>query len=167
MKYYNKSDFGKKIGVTKHAVDKLIENGVITCQRDGMGGYLIAEDQIDAYNNNKVGVDYAAEENLENVPSASRSLTEWRAEKEKYTALLKKAEYEKFRGTLIEKAEVEQALFEFSRNIRDAFLSFPERFAAVFASQAKGKTPDELHDLAREVMTDEITKIINTSMEAK
>lgn len=56
-----------------------------------------------------------------------------RAVKENYTARLKKLDYEKAAGELLQREGVTMASFKIGRLLRDKFLAFPSRYAPLLA----------------------------------
>ena len=71
-----------------------------------------------------------------------------------YKALLRKREYEKNKRELIEVLKIEKNAFECGRQIRDQFLSIPERLSAILASEQ-----DQFE--CRAILLKEITSILD------
>lgn len=65
---------------------------------------------------------------------AEMSFDEARRVKENYLALLQKLEYEQKEGAVIDLAAAERVFFEAARAARDAWLSFPSKFAPYIAA---------------------------------
>jgi DNA mismatch repair protein MutS len=70
-----------------------------------------------------------------NANNKQHDLMQAKTNKEIYTAKLKELEYKKESGKLVEKQEVEFAMFKFCKNIRDNILTIPNRISAEFAAQ--------------------------------
>ncbi len=74
-------------------------------------------------------------------------LSKARALREHYQALLKRTEYEKGIGQLVEAKEVQDAAFKTARKIRDALLNVPNRITSVLAGELKAEIPNKIHEI--------------------
>jgi hypothetical protein len=77
-----------------------------------------------------------------------------RAEREHYSALLAKLEYEERAGKLIDTDDVKAQAFRTFREIRDRMLNIPDRVAAIIAAETE---PAKIH----EILSVEITTALN------
>jgi hypothetical protein len=59
-----------------------------------------------------------------------------RARRELYVAKLKKLEFQKREGALVEKAEIDKDAFETARAVRDALMTIPDRISAQLAAES-------------------------------
>ncbi len=67
--------------------------------------------------------------------SATSSLAEAQAEKERYKAKLAKLEYEEKIEKLVDRESIEREAFRVARVVRDAMLSIPDRLAALVTAE--------------------------------
>lgn len=70
-----------------------------------------------------------------------------RAARESFEAKIKKLEYEKMAGKLIDAEEVRVAWFNTSRRARDLILAIPDRIAPVIAGTADSERISEVHSM--------------------
>lgn len=97
----------------------------------------------------------AAERLLENGAVGLVTYGEALERKENYLALLRKLEYEKKSGSLVELSVAERALFEGARAARDAWLNWPARVGPLIAADL-GLEADKV----TEVLTEHVHKHI-------
>jgi lipopolysaccharide export LptBFGC system permease protein LptF len=124
--------FADAVGVSQTSVRKAIHNGRIAVEPDGRidleaqkVNWVKNQDIAKIRSNSTVA---ESEPNDEN--SVVNALADARALKEQYNAKLKKLDYERQSGKLIERTVVENTIFRFIRNTRDELLNLPARVAA-------------------------------------
>jgi excisionase family DNA binding protein len=158
------TEFAKRMGVTRNAVDKAIKSRRITAhRRDGKGRtWINSEAAATEWALNTDPIEAAKNGKLWTVPKADKSarresqhaekpagrlppplsagdeapdFMEARASKEDANAKLAHLELQERLGVLVPKSDVEKAAFAVARTLRDALLTLPDRMAPRLAAE--------------------------------
>lgn len=194
MSVLSKSDFARKIDRSHQYVSSLIKKGLIVLTRQDGREMVEVEVSLakiaahaDPANNpattmpradgrRKTSVGMALRQSgttqsadVEGISAQSSSTTQYqksRAVKESYTARLRKIEFEKEMGAIVNKEGVEKAAFGVSRILREKLKAVPNRLApkvTVVTDQKENFIilTEEMEGVIREIQA-AIAEIINT-----
>lgn len=162
-KYVTKSTFARLVGVTPTAVNHAIKKGRIKSVRVGGKEMVETEEALANWGkgvnqalSRKAGVGLleraAPQEANKSIPAFAES----RAIREAFQARMTKLDYDKKKGLLIEKNEVEKEAFEFGKLIRDSIQNIPARVSAEIAAVTKSE-PFKIE----KILTDEFDSILS------
>jgi|SRR5579859_5458290 len=137
------SEYARSRGVSKQAIGKLVAKGVIPLI-DGkidpsVADLKLRENVNPARSKAAAALDGAAgDEPAQKKPQQSDAgrFFKARADREEAGAARELLELQKLQGTLVERDQVERALFEASRMLRDLVLNVPKRVAGDVAGMS-------------------------------
>jgi hypothetical protein len=190
MKEMSQAEYAKHRGVSRVAVHKWKEKGLLVLTKSGtisvnrtdkklnalekseteeIGGLLPPENEPEqakdclSHDSGKSDVVRQVEAEKEEIPKLPKKLkallgdqmmskNEAETMKENYLAKLRKLEYEKKAGRVVEVEPLKKVLFELWRRERDALLNFPTRYSAVIAAKL---------GINQNVLTIELERCIN------
>ena len=146
-KYMTKSAFARLVGVTPAGVAYAIEKGRIGTVFVGGKEMIETEKALDSWgkNTDPSGSPLSKRDSpvtfdapgggKKSIPAFSES----RAIREAFQARMTKLQYDKKKGLLIEKSEVEKEAYEFGKLIRDSIQNIPARVSAEIAAVTKSE----------------------------
>lgn len=130
-------EFAKRMGVAKQSVMQAIKEGRITeVDEDGYVVWERAKDECEAIDfGQKSKKEVELIDGIDNLNESTTYAEALRLEKI-YKAQLAKLEVDKENGTLVLKDEVYRELFDFGNEIKNTFLSIPDRITDELISLA-------------------------------
>ena len=166
VKYASLRDFSRIMGVTLKAVQKAISSGRIeTTIYDGVKVIEVEKSIADWKKNTNPTQSFASRLQKKNPPPSPLAETkkgavpefaESRAIREAFQARMVKLEYDKKRGRVVEKKEIEKEAFEFGKLIRDSIKNIPARVSAELAAVTKAEP-----FLIEKVLNEQFDEILN------
>ncbi len=130
----SQNEFARRKSVNPSKITKALRSGRI---ESGPDGKIDWETQSQAWEDNRDPSqirDTPGSPKQEDNP-AHANLAKAKLAKETYTAQLRKLEYEREIGKVVERDQVKAAMFRFTRYVRDDILTIPDRVAAEFAAR--------------------------------
>ncbi len=119
------SQFARKCGVSRQRINDLVKSGVVN----------LVDGRIDPEAADRAIAANADPSKAKKLRPAKSDFQAARAVKEYYLAQLRKLEYEKESGQLVEKEQVKKDAFDTGRRVRDALLNIPDRVAATLSTE--------------------------------
>lgn len=174
-KWITQAEFARRVGVTANTVQRGIDNGRI--KKDPVTkkvNWTTEESQwyanVDPSQQRADKDPYGRRQNQSKKISTDDSgeFEDYNSAKTKraiYEAKLKKIEYEKTIGSLIEKDVIKDASFKFGKQIRDAVLTIPERVGAVYAAQVSSEFESLLREKFPKIATEVLQLIDQKKLE--
>lgn len=145
--------YAKHRGVSHTAVQKAVRAGRITPEADGSIEPTTADADWNA--NTRPGQSGVAVGTNSESDARHEDYAVSRAIREEYEAKLKKLEYEKASGQLVERDTVTAHVFTLARGTRDRLLQIPRRVAARVAAESDPRTVEDILDESiREALVD-------------
>jgi hypothetical protein len=183
MAYMTLNEYARHKGVEGHTVKYHIDRGNITARKDGNTWKIDpakADAQWDAIQNplnhktkerlKKEGKPVVSVDEDSPIPETSDHPTTRAAaaiEKEFYTANIKRLQFEKMNGTLIEKDAVYSALFETAKGIRLVFEALPDRVIdQIQAAPSRHEALNVLKNAINEALVNVVERVEKIDFEA-
>ena len=168
MKKITLAAFARKVGVSRSAVTYAVSNGRLKVHTDENGSRFLDEDEaeVDWFKNadeQKMRISGSlrpAEERpggkrigKNDDPAELPTITESRAQKEKWLAKTAQLNYEERVGQLVDAEEVRQAAFKVARAVRNGLNGIPDRIAAELAAETN-------QFRVHKILSDEIRRVL-------
>lgn len=171
--FVTQAEFARRVGVNPQTIYNAIQSGRI--KRDSDKKINWEEEKInwvknrdptkERPNTNPDGRDRVTDEKSSDDPEQFEDYNSAKTKRAIYEAKLKKIEYEKTIGSLIEKDVIKDASFKFGKHIRDAVLTIPERVGAVYAAQISSEFESLLREKFPKVATEVLQLIDQKKLE--
>jgi len=126
VEFVSQSDFARRMGVNLSTVKKALASGRIQKRKDGKIDWSV---QSKLWKENADHSKYRGDEEDQNGGGRS-ALANVRLARETYNAQLKKIEIDRLSSKLIERDPTREAIFNYTRGIRDGVLRIPGRVAS-------------------------------------
>ena len=171
--FVTQAEFARRVGVNPQTIYNAIQSGRI--KRDSDKKINWEEEKInwvknrdptkERPNTNPYGRDRVTDEKSSDDPEQFEDYNSAKTKRAIYEAKLKKIEYEKTIGSLIEKDVIKDASFKFGKQIRDAVLTIPERVGAVYAAQVSSEFESLLREKFPKIATEVLQLIDQKKLE--
>ncbi|OCC05127.1 hypothetical protein BA190_09430 [Labrys sp. WJW] len=160
----NSSQFAKLVGVSPTAIHKAVKSGRVIVGADGL---IDPDTQVDRWNSTR---DLSKVRGRGRPPTvatprrskkAAQDFDDLKVEEKSLQIALLEEELKKRRGETVHKADVELALANFSRLIRDKWLNFANRYGQEIAGDVGADAKAVMASLDR-CVRDQLIEISNT-----